>query len=142
MAFEPDAASVPATEMISLGWTSPEGSEDRLKLIRVPPPKVRLFLKVSAPCVVLEPGVMVLVAEVAVITVPVTVPLPERVWPARRFQPPGTWDTSKVEPDDSVTEGTLEIEPVAPNASVPALMATAPPEVFVPANVQVPVPHF
>ena len=54
--------------------------EMRLSFIRLVPPKVTSLAQVSVPILAAEPGATVEV--LAVVTMPVTVPKPLKVWPA------------------------------------------------------------
>src|SRR5438045_557613 len=103
---------LPATTILPL---APLVVEDKVKVFVEPPLNTRSLEKLS----VLAPRLMTLLLAVA--TVPVTTPLPVRVWPPFKVQVP-SWDTSNVAGLKTEIFGVLAIEPEEPNASTPLLM--------------------
>src|ERR1035437_9388156 len=80
-----------------------------------------------------EPGATMEPAEIA--SVPETVPLPARVWPAAKVRVPSERPlASRVAPAATVSVGELGIEPPPFRVSVPALIRVTPVEVLVPAR--------
>ena len=118
--FTPLEFNAPATTI----WSLPEaGVVERSKTIVLPPFKARLLLKVNVPTVPFVAGAIRLLAAEKF---PATAPTPEKVWPLDKPNPLIA-ETSKVEAALLKTiAGVLEIEPLAPRASVPPMMTVAP----------------
>ena len=117
-------ASCATAPLISSASVAPALSVKPLEIVSAPTPP--------------EPGEIV--APLAAVSFPVTAPPPENVFPFPTANPAGFADTLNVAPPATSTDGTLLSVPLAPSASVPELMLTAPVVVLLPFSVSVPEP--